>query len=378
VVRRRKLAADLSLPKLRRRWAGPVPEHGTVPGRGLPAAAARAVLRNTVTATAQRAADEAGFFTGLGEAGVLVRLRFSDSRPGQVTGYAVGLPGHDGGDGEPCWYGGGRLSAALTLPRLRRRWDPARGGAAERSGAFRCTVPERNAIYQHAARQAATAAEHIRRCAHADPARAADAAWAAADTLHVAARALGNPALRRAADSYDRAGRARYGRILPATRDGDQLRAAARLMALAGQITGDAPLVTVALIANLVALATAVAELRDAQQHAARPPQPAPRPHTCRPASRVVLRSRARARPRAGGPAGRRPRPRLPGPTSRRHRGPAIPPILLLAPRARDPAGDRCRPGEPDQAADSPCGAEAASLTSLGQARALCRDDEQT
>ncbi len=153
--------------------------------------------------------------------------------------------------------------------RLRRRWDPARGGAAERSGAFRCTVPERNAIYQHAARQAATAAEHIRRCAHADPARAADAAWAAADTLHVAARALGNPALRRAADSYDRAGRARYGRILPATRDGDQLRAAARLMALAGQITGDAPLVTVALIANLVALATAVAELRDAQQHAA-------------------------------------------------------------------------------------------------------------
>ncbi len=316
------------------------------------------MLRNTVTATAQRAADEAGFFTGLGEAGVLVRLRFSDSRPGKVTGYAVGLPGHDRDDGEPCWYGGGQLSAALALPRLRRRWDPARGGAAERSGAFRCTVPERNAIYQHAARQAATAAEHIRRCAHADPARAADAAWAAADTLHVAARALGNPALRRAADSYDRAGRARYGRILPATRDGDQLRAAARLMALAGQITGDAPLVTVALIANLVALATAV--------------------DTCRPASRVVLRSRARARPRAGGPAGRRPRPRLPGPTSRRPRGPAIPPILLLAPRARDPAGDRCRPGEPDQAADSPCGAEAASLTSLGQARALCRDDEQT
>ena len=40
-------------------------------------------------------------------------------------------------------------------------------------------------------------------------------------------------------------------------------------MAMAGQITGDAPLVTVALIANLVALAVAVAELREAQQHAA-------------------------------------------------------------------------------------------------------------
>jgi hypothetical protein len=264
-----KLAADLSLPKLRRRWAGRGAEHGTVPGRGLPPAAARAVLRNAVSAAAQRAGDEAGFFAGLGAAGVLVRLRFSETCPGQVTGYAVGLPGHDGGDGEPCWYGGGRLSAALTLPRLRRRWDPARRGAAERSGAFRCTGPERNAIYQHAARQAATAAEHIRRCAHGDPARAADAAWAAADTLHVAARALGNPALRRAADSYDRATRARYGRIPRATREGNQLRAAARLMTLTGQITGNAPLVTVALIANLAALAAAVAELRQAQQHAA-------------------------------------------------------------------------------------------------------------
>ncbi len=148
-------------------------------------------------------------------------------------------------------------------------WDPSRRGAAERSGAFRCTVPERNAIYEHAARQAATATEYIRRCAHDDPARAADAAWAAADTLHAAARALRSPALRRAADSYDRAARARYGQIPRATREGDQLRAAARLMALTGQITSDAPLVTLALIANLAALAAAVAELRQAQQHAA-------------------------------------------------------------------------------------------------------------
>jgi hypothetical protein len=134
-----KLAADLSLPKLRRRWAVPAAEHGTVPGRGLSAAAARAVLRNVVTRAAERAADEARFFAGLGEAGALVRLRFSETSPGQVTGYAVGLPGHDGGDGEPCWYGGGRLSAELTLPRLRRRWNPARRAAADvpgRSGAL--------------------------------------------------------------------------------------------------------------------------------------------------------------------------------------------------------------------------------------------------
>jgi hypothetical protein len=40
-------------------------------------------------------------------------------------------------------------------------------------------------------------------------------------------------------------------------------------MAMAGRITGDTTLVTVALLANLVALALAVAELRHAQQHAA-------------------------------------------------------------------------------------------------------------
>jgi hypothetical protein len=264
-----KLAADLSLPKLRRRWAGPSSGSGLFPGHGQSAAVARAVLRNAVTEAAQRAGDEAGFFARLREAGVLVRLRFSETYPGQVTGYAVGLPGHDGGDGEPLWYGGGRLSAGLALPRLRRRWDPFQDSAAERPGAFRCTVPERNAIYEHAARQAATAAEHIRWCAHGEPARAADAAWALADILHVAARALGDPVLRRAADSYDRAARARYGRIPRVTSEGSQLRAAARLMALTGRVTGDAPLVTVALIANLAALAAAVAELREAQQHAA-------------------------------------------------------------------------------------------------------------
>ena len=63
-------------------------------GVDLPAAAARAVLRNIVTTAAEQARDEAGFFARLREAGVLVRLRFSQTCPGQVTGYAVGLPGH--------------------------------------------------------------------------------------------------------------------------------------------------------------------------------------------------------------------------------------------------------------------------------------------
>jgi hypothetical protein len=102
-----------------------------------------------------------------------------------------------------------------------------------------------------------------------DPAAAADAAWAAADTLHVAARALRNPHLRRAADSYDRAARAQYGRLPRRSHDGEQLRHTARMIALAGNLTGDATLTAIALVAQLVALAAAVAELRQAQRLAA-------------------------------------------------------------------------------------------------------------
>ena len=263
-----KLAADLTLPKLRRRWESSGQEAGPLSGRGMSAAAARAALRNIVTRTAQQAQGEAGFFAGLREAGVLVRVRFSQTCPGEVTGYAVSLPGHCSRDGATVWYGGGRLAAGLTLPRLRRGWDSPRN-APERSAAFRFTVPEQNAIFDHAARQASLAAEQIRRAAHSDPAAAADAAWAAADVLHVAATALRSPDLRRAADSYDRAARAPYGRIPHATSTGRQLRAAARLMAMTGRLTGDTTLIAMALAANLAALTVAIAELRQAQQHAA-------------------------------------------------------------------------------------------------------------
>ena len=162
-----KLAADLTLPKLRARWqpAG----HDPRSTAELPASAVRAVLRNKLTMAAQ-APDEAGFFARLREAGVLVRVRFSQIDPGQVTGYGVTLPGHTGPDGSPRWYGGGRLAVGLTLPQLRRRWLQAPSRAPKRGAAFRFTAPERDTIYQHASRQAARAAEHIRRCAYSDPA----------------------------------------------------------------------------------------------------------------------------------------------------------------------------------------------------------------
>jgi len=261
-----KLAADLILPRLRARWVRAGPGHVPWNGAGVPPTAVRGTLRTLVTRAAEQATDATGFFAQLREAGVLVRERFSDTDPGLVTGYSVTLPGHTGPDGTPVWYGGGRLAAGLTLPRLRDRWNRAPGGSAERSGAAQFTAPERDGVYRHAARQARAAAEHIRHCAMSDPGAAADAAWAAADTLHVAARALRNPHLRRAADSYDRAARAQYGRLPRRSHDGDQLRRTARMIALAGNLTGDATLTAIALVAQLVALAAAVAELRQAQR----------------------------------------------------------------------------------------------------------------
>src|SRR5207249_875312 len=97
---------------------------------------------------------------------------------------------HTTKDGGIVWYGGGKLAADLTLPKLRHRWGPPRSTGRDGPGASRLTVPEPNAIYAHAASQAACAAEHIRHCSATDPTQAADAAWAAADALHVAARVL--------------------------------------------------------------------------------------------------------------------------------------------------------------------------------------------
>ena len=147
----------------------------------------------------------------------------------QVTGYAVALPGDITTAGSPVWYGGGKLAADLTLPKLRRRW---RAPGSCRDDPF--TPAERGAVWDHVARVADEASGQIRMLAEADPAAAADLAWAAAGILHVVAAALGSRILRQAADAYDRAGRAAYGRIPPPTAVGDSLRRAARLLAAYG------------------------------------------------------------------------------------------------------------------------------------------------
>jgi hypothetical protein len=102
-----------------------------------------------------------------------------------------------------------------------------------------------------------------------NPAEAADAAWGVADTLNVAAAALGSRILRQAADAYDRAARAPYGRLPAPTPAGDRLRRTARLLSAYGYITSDPSFRPIVLITRLAALVEAVALLRQAEERAA-------------------------------------------------------------------------------------------------------------
>lgn len=260
-----KLAADLTLPRLRRRWT---PEGGGRPGsrplsgRHLSPRTARGVLRTTVRRAADDTRTAPEFLDRLEQEGLLVRLRYSRTNPGEVTGYAVALLDSP----EPLWCTGGQLADDLTLPRLRRRWaDSARIGDLPEDD---LTHEERQAFYDDAARAAAYATSQIRRHLATDPYAAEDACWAASDALHVAGKVTGNRHLRLAADAYDRAARAPYGRIPRPTSAGTALRTTARLLALAG-IQDRTTVSLVLLVGRLIALLDTIAQIRFRQQRQA-------------------------------------------------------------------------------------------------------------
>jgi len=177
--------------------------------------------------------------------------------PGQVTGYAVALPGDATAAGKPVWFGGGKLAADLTLPKLRQRW----GGAGEPF-----TAAERSAVWEHAARAADQA---LRGVLGAAPGAAADVAWAAADTLHAAAAALGAGFSRRRPMRMTERPRCPTAVAPVRTSSGEALRRAARLLAAYGHLADDPSFRPLVLITRLVVLAEAIAGLRDAQGRAA-------------------------------------------------------------------------------------------------------------
>ncbi|GAA0543838.1 hypothetical protein GCM10009546_02350 [Actinomadura livida] len=93
----------------------------------------RTLLRRKVQMAAAGAGSEREFFESLRADGVLVKQRFSQRTAGEVTGYAVAAPGDVNADGQPVWYGGGKLAADLTLPKLRHRWTGADGSVRDSS-----------------------------------------------------------------------------------------------------------------------------------------------------------------------------------------------------------------------------------------------------
>ena len=298
--------------------------------RGL-AEAPRVTLRRAVTTAAAASSTAAEFFARLEAAGITVRQRHSTRDPGQVTGYAVALPGDTTKDGSPVWYSGGKLAADLTWPKLTRRWRPAGQMTGIGPAGMRLTDAERAALYGHAAQAAANATAYIRAFAATSPAVAADVARAASDMLHVAAAMLGSRPLRQAADFYDRAAREPYGRIPAPALAGNQLRQAARLMAACAHLSGDRSSTAAILILQLAALAEAVAELRQAQHRA-----------TQASAALTAARQLRTARPAPPGPPPAPPRARTAADSAATSfPGPVMPP------RARQPT-----PGQPgaDQA----------------------------
>jgi hypothetical protein len=256
-----KLAGDLTLPKLRLRWDGEAADR-PLPGRYTSARTASAILRTAVRRAADEARTTEELLHALKEQGLLVRCRYSQLYLGQVTGYAVALPG----DEDPDWRTGGSLSPHLTLPRIRQRWNA--GAESTDVPGDDLTAEERQAFYDDATRAAAQATAEIRRHMATNPYAAEDACWVASDALHVAAEATGNADLRRAADTYDRAARAPYGRLPRRSPAGSALRAAAGLLTLAGKQARTSVSVLL-LVSRLIELVETVAEIRRLQQRQA-------------------------------------------------------------------------------------------------------------
>ena len=218
-------------------------------------------LRRQVRFAAAAADSVDDFFELLRRDGVLVKPRYSTTNPGQVTGYAVAVADHTTAAGQPVWYGGRRLAPDLSLPRLRSRWTDT-ATPSTRSG------PPAS-LYRRATEQIRAATGEVRRLAGAAPDTAAAIGYAAADTLTAVARHVEGDrrgVLHRAGEAFDRATRDPSGGSYPRAARAEQVRAMARLLAVAGKISDEPTvLATLRLILTLSLLADALADLREAQ-----------------------------------------------------------------------------------------------------------------
>ena len=175
-------------------------------------------------------------------------------------------------------YGGGKLAADLSLPKLQARWAAAGGGGGGASvgGGPSAPVGDRAALWSEATQAAAQAAEQVRQysssAAGDDLASAGDAAAAAAEGLSAASRLIegddGGP-LTRAARDYDRAAREVRGRLPEPTVAGTLLRTAALQMARGTRSHRSEAAQILMLVAQIGRLSQSVAALREAQGRSA-------------------------------------------------------------------------------------------------------------
>ena len=249
----------------------------------------RVTLRTKVKAAAASSAGFDDFRAVLAREGVTVWPRMSERNPDQITGYSVSLDDWTNAAGQPVRFGGGKLAPDLSWPKLNARWEPAPtdheqqhdeqrpaaagwhaapepGPAGPRSP---LTEAEAEYVWREAERIVREAAEQISADAGTDPDAAADAAWAASDTLSAAAAGLegdaGGP-ITDAAAAFERAGRDVYRRTPARTDTGTALRSAGRMIALLAPGTNHAGARVAAVTTALAALTAAVADLRQSQQ----------------------------------------------------------------------------------------------------------------
>ena len=203
---------------------------------------ARDWLRTEVQHAAAASREPIEFLDRLRAVGVAVRERHDPQ--GRLTGYAVGRVEQPGA--EPVLFGGGRLAADLSLPKLQARWAGAGATQGQQStlstaGGGQADDGVRAQLWERATAAAGVAAEAVLAQHGSDPAAAGDAAAAAAEVLAAAGRLIEGPAggrLTAAARDYDRAARERYGQLPAATDAGRLLRAAALQLARAGRRPG--------------------------------------------------------------------------------------------------------------------------------------------
>ncbi|WP_158886222.1 relaxase/mobilization nuclease domain-containing protein [Amycolatopsis anabasis] len=240
-------------------------------GRAEPA---RAQLHRLVAQAAATAAGPDEFLARLDE--LQVQYQLTRGASGEIRGWRCAMADDTTAAGEPVWFGGGRLAADLTWPKLQERWasTPSAQPVERTDDGRRSTAAARLEVLEEAAVVVDEAAERVR-TGKEDPDGIAHAAGELLGTLALGKEYRTHGPLTAAMDRYDRAMRSPV-RAQPRNPGAlaRELRRASRRIALVGSLSGRGH-EKFALAALVLALAGLIAAIRDWQLAKARPHQAA-------------------------------------------------------------------------------------------------------